>query len=186
MDNSVQLNSPQCCSTRCGLERSLVYSVLECSFTSVFQENKSIFLLIRTAVVNGRSLGRWALPACRQMWGRAAWTLSPSSSELQIRDPAQGCCWACLLLRAPGQGGEGKGADQSLQNTLQSCLQRVIKPLNHPQFSYCVRESIAIGAMWGWLWPSKPAGENMSVRYQEQIFLCLKMYQSRTRGTCRL
>lgn len=58
MGNFIQLNSPQCCSSRCGLERSLVYSILECVFTSVSCENKSIFLLIKTSVVNGMSLGR--------------------------------------------------------------------------------------------------------------------------------
>lgn len=109
VDNFVQLNFPQCCSSRCGLERSLAYSILECAFTSVPQENKSKFLLMKTSVANGMSLGRWALPVCRQMWGRAAWAWAAGADceehWAQTRDLAQGCWVPASSLEPLGEEG---------------------------------------------------------------------------------
>lgn len=95
-----------------------------------------------------------------------------------------------ILFRAaavPASSLEPLGREGRARELTRACktpcraVSRVIKPLNH-QFSYCARENITIGPMWGWLWPSKATGENMSVRDQEQIFLFLKMNQSYKRN----
>lgn len=112
------------------------------------------------------------------------WLWGALSSD---KGPCSGLLGACLLLRAPGQGGEGMAADQGLQNTLQSCLHGVMQPLNHLQVSYCVRENIPILNV-GMVVTFKACWrKKVSARDQEQIFLCLKMNQTHTRRTsgCR-
>lgn len=99
--NFVQLNSPRCCSSRCGLERSLVYSILECAFTSVSCKNKSIFLLMNTSVVNGVSLGRWALLSA----GRCEAGLPErwATDWEEHSAPDKGSCSGLLLCLPPPQ-----------------------------------------------------------------------------------